>query len=513
MIQHRPTTGRDTADAVAALLERAQSQAKDAVANNSLFDARRRLAEPLRLAIAGKVKAGKSTLLNALLGEPLALTDASECTKIVTWYRHGATPAVRLIHRDGSVHEARWSRSDGPLTIDLGGHTAAEMDHIEVRWPARRLRDVTIIDTPGVASISTEVSARTHAVLSAESGTIPVADAVIYLMRHTHPKDIRFLEAFHDDEVAHGTPINAVGVLSRADEVGSCRLDAMTVARTIADRYEHDPRLHWLCPIIVPVDALLGYAAITLSPAEHQLLDKVAALPPAECDQLLLTTDRFIHRQLSTMIDPSARRALLDHLGLFGVRLAVHLIRTGHAGNLNDLRRELSSSSGLKRLQHVLLIQFQQRSRLLRARTAVDTLNEVLDSGGCTDPGLLRAALERLIAGDHELEELRLLTELRNPPTDLNVVRAAELERIIGGRGSDPWARLGLAPDSDIAAVRQAATSELSTWRRIAGHPMSSRTMQRLAAVAVRSLEGLIATSIALDARPPGRSPFSPRGQ
>ena len=46
-----------------------------------------RLDEPLRVAIAGKVKAGKSTLLNALVGEQVAPTDAGECTRVVTWYR------------------------------------------------------------------------------------------------------------------------------------------------------------------------------------------------------------------------------------------------------------------------------------------------------------------------------------------------------------------------------------------------------------------------------------------
>ena len=38
----------------------------------------RRLDEPLRVAIVGRVKAGKSTLLNALVGERLAATDAGE---------------------------------------------------------------------------------------------------------------------------------------------------------------------------------------------------------------------------------------------------------------------------------------------------------------------------------------------------------------------------------------------------------------------------------------------------
>ena len=71
-----------------------------------------RLDEPLRVAIAGKVKAGKSTLLNALVGEELAPTDAGECTRIVTWYRDGITYRVTLEPSDGrappgAVHPRR----------------------------------------------------------------------------------------------------------------------------------------------------------------------------------------------------------------------------------------------------------------------------------------------------------------------------------------------------------------------------------------------------------------------
>jgi predicted GTPase len=63
-----------------------------------------RLDDPLRVAIAGRVKAGKSTLLNALVGEELAPTDAGECTKIVTWYRDGVTYQVLLRAPPGAVH-------------------------------------------------------------------------------------------------------------------------------------------------------------------------------------------------------------------------------------------------------------------------------------------------------------------------------------------------------------------------------------------------------------------------
>ena len=72
----------------------------------------RRLDEPLRVAIAGKVKAGKSTLLNALVGEELAPTDAGECTKIVTWYVDGIAYRVTLHPRDGQAPRVEMPRTE-----------------------------------------------------------------------------------------------------------------------------------------------------------------------------------------------------------------------------------------------------------------------------------------------------------------------------------------------------------------------------------------------------------------
>ena len=80
----------------------------------------RRLDEPLRVAIAGRVKAGKSTLLNALVGERLAATDAGECTRIVTWYRHGLGYRVTADLRPVGPADCRSGGEDGELLIDLG---------------------------------------------------------------------------------------------------------------------------------------------------------------------------------------------------------------------------------------------------------------------------------------------------------------------------------------------------------------------------------------------------------
>ena len=48
------------------------------------------LNQPLRIVVVGRLKAGKSTLVNALIGLPVAETAALEATNVVTIYQAGA---------------------------------------------------------------------------------------------------------------------------------------------------------------------------------------------------------------------------------------------------------------------------------------------------------------------------------------------------------------------------------------------------------------------------------------
>ena len=70
----------------------------------------RRLNQPIRIALAGTLKAGKSTLVNALVGENIAPTDATEATRIVTWFRQRADPEG---HRQ-SLRRGAHQRPDRP---------------------------------------------------------------------------------------------------------------------------------------------------------------------------------------------------------------------------------------------------------------------------------------------------------------------------------------------------------------------------------------------------------------
>ena len=132
-----------------------------------------RFDEPLRVAIAGKVKAGKSTLLNALVGEEIAPTDAGECTRVVTWYQDGPSPKVLMIPREGPSRPLTVARRDGALSIDLGGTPAERVDRLVVDWPSQNLRSMSLIDTPGIASMSADTSARAGAVLVPEDAPAP----------------------------------------------------------------------------------------------------------------------------------------------------------------------------------------------------------------------------------------------------------------------------------------------------------------------------------------------------
>ena len=116
---------------------------------------------------------------------------------------------------DGSRRDLTFSRQDGALDIDLGGLDVADVDRLDVGWPSAKLEDLTLIDTPGLASATEGTSARTEQALLDDGEGPGEADAVLYLMRHLHRSDVGFLEAFMDRSVAHASPINANTFLYR----------------------------------------------------------------------------------------------------------------------------------------------------------------------------------------------------------------------------------------------------------------------------------------------------------
>ncbi|MHC6593094.1 dynamin family protein [Arthrobacter sp. C152] len=450
----------------------------------------RRLAEPLRVAIAGMVKAGKSTLLNAIVGEEIAPTDTGECTRIVTWYRHGHTPRITLYPKAGEPRPLPLRRTNGRLVFVLDGR-ADDVDRLDVEWPSPALRTMTLIDTPGIASLSRDVSERSTGFLAPEDAPSE-ADAVIYLMRHMHASDLRFLESFRDDAAGRSGTVNAIAVLSRADEVGAGRLDSLISAADIAGRYGQDPNLRKLALGVVPVAGLLAQSARTLRQSDFESLRLLAALDRGARERLLLSADRFRRSTEPEGLSEEARASLLERYGLFGIRLAAVLIPNGFP-EPTPLAHELARRSGLDSLLALLDRQFQARADALKARTAVAAVENLLHTRPREGTQALAAALERLQANAHEFRELRLLAGLRSTGVDVPPELAAEAERLIGGLGTAAPLRLGLPPDAGAGELAAEARACLARWREVAGNPLTARSALEACRVVVRSCEGMLA--------------------
>ena len=454
---------------------------------------RARLEGPLRVAIAGKVKAGKSTLLNALVGENVAPTDASECTRVVTWYRNSHVYRVTAAMFEGPPVELHFRRSERALEVDLAGRPADAIQYLDVEWPSTRLEDIVLIDTPGLASISGDVSRRTERFLASDEEGPGDADAVIYLLRHLHPMDLSFLEAFRDTTATSGA-VNSIAVLSRADEIGSSRTNALQAAAMVAERYRTDRRIDSLCQVVVPVVGLIAQAAATLREDEAAIIRKIATLPRDAVTDLLLSAPRFVRVDAPGGIDSGTRQALLDRLGLFGVRLAVELTIAGKVGSTSELGVELERRSGIHELRELLAGQFTSRAAVLKARSALATITALAELHGGAAGRRLRDLAQDIENADHQLVEIRLLSQLKSDPS---LLRGDDVEarRILGSDGSDAHVRLGLAPSASATAIREAAVAAIGRWRVLAEDPLLSRDGRTVAGGVIRTCEGLAVTS------------------
>ena len=454
------------------------------------------------MAIAGKVKAGKSTLLNALVGEQIAPTDAGECTRVVTWYRDAPAPRVRVLpgRRARRAAAAASAATTARSRSTCGACRPSGCDRLVVDWPSQSLRATTLIDTPGIASMSaSELAAHAARSSTPDDDTPAEADAVVYLMRHLHAADAEFLESFRDQGVARASAVNTIAVISRADEIGGGRLDAMLSARRIARRYRTEPALRGLCQTVVAVAGLLAQTGRTLRQAEFAALAALAAAPREEMDDVAAVHDRFLRS------DEVAALAALPTSG--AAAGAVRAVRRAAVHDAHPPGRDRparagrgagAGAAGWTSCSEVLTAQFGERRDLLKARAALLAVDRVLAlarrAPTRTTSRQLAAEVERILSGAHEFAELRLLSALRCGEVTLPEAESAAAERLLGGagRGTRAAARpAGGRPGRTRCGRRR--WTELDRWHRRAEDPFADRPAVRAYRAVARTCEGLVA--------------------
>ena len=392
---------------------------------------------------------------------------------------------------DGEPRQVRFHRDAGAIEVDLDGMSPDDVERLQITWPSSSLTEATLIDTPGIASLSASTSERTWSFIQPDDEETP-ADAVLYLMKHLHATDLEFLETFHDTEVSTPNPVNAIGVLSRADEIGVGRIDSMGSARAIAARYRDDGRVRRLVQTVVPVAGLLAESGATLTQDEYQAICAIAELSPRDVDGLLLTTDRFVNTPGQLSLTTIEREHLLRRFGVFGIRLASTLIRRKAVTNARELAEELHERSGLEDLRELLRTLFVDRRDLLKSRSALFGVDRLLSEHPVAGSEELRSELEQVLANAHDFNELRLLSALRSGEVEAKPEIAAEIERLLGAAGTTPAKRLGLDNGADAEGLKAAGYETVSVWQRRAENPMTNHDLQTASRVVIRTCEGLI---------------------
>lgn len=425
-----------------------------------------RLREPVRVAVVGRVKAGKSTMVNALLGQRVAPTDVSECTKVVTWFHYGHPQGLEVELTDGTRQRLQLA-SSGTLPAQIGVPTD-QVVALHAYLANEALKDLTLIDTPGIASVHDEYSSSTARLLAQSGGSLGATDktdAVVFMLNQVlMQEELDVLRSFNTVS-GTDTAASTLGVLSKADKLGDGEEDPWPIAVALANRYAGQFREQ--VSTVVPVIGLIAESAetATLTELDAKALKALAGLEPNVFTRMLWSPDRFL--EADVVVPVPARERLLAILDLYGVGRAVHIIRNGTSGAMS-VRRELSSLSGISQVKRALLAFFGDRDHVLKVRSALSIIERLSyrrdDALDPAAPFELRSQLEALKLDPlmHPVNELEVWQDCRSGKVTLPPEMLEEFERLAGP--GTAAARLGAADgDADLAAL---AKEGMVRWRR-----------------------------------------------
>jgi GTPase SAR1 family protein len=454
------------------------------------------LESPLRVALIGRVKAGKSTLLNALVGERVAPTAASECTQVVTWFRKGPAKRAELVCLDGHRRSLTFEK-DGtlPAHLEVPLHDVKE---IQVELTSEQLNRITLVDTPGLQSANVELSDRTDAMLGIDASTEAArqADAILYVYEESvHQSDVETLAAFKAvSGDLSASALNAVAVLTRIDQLSSGEDDGWHGRAVAAERLAESHRrvLQNLVADVIPVSGLLAESVETgrLGEDEADIIRTTARGTPAQRHAALLTRNRWESDSADWIGAVEDRRRLFGLLEIAGLQLAVDdALRSGEPFGGAALCDLVLTASGLSALRSSLTDRFDRRSDLLKASRGLSGLADAARQHATAQGSAwLLNQIDELSASDDAfvLRELAMLEQVSSERVSLGATHRAAAQLLLSGLS--PHLRLALPDDASWSDVRSAAEAASVMWHT-AGLRMADPRARMLAADLARSAD------------------------
>jgi len=128
------------------------------------------------LVVLGQFKRGKTTLINALIGEDLLPTAVVPLTSIITMLKYGEQRSARVCFLDGSLQDIPFSDLSHYVAERGNPNNILKVKYVEIFLPSPFLSDgVVLVDTPGIGSTyrhNTEVA----------YDFLPQADAALFVL-------------------------------------------------------------------------------------------------------------------------------------------------------------------------------------------------------------------------------------------------------------------------------------------------------------------------------------------
>lgn len=198
--------------------------------------------QPLLVAVMGEFNTGKSTFVNALIGEEIAPMGITPTTATINVLKYGAERGARVIWSDDREELLPWE-DVGAFLRSLDHERARAVRLVELLEPAEALLRVNVVDTPGLNSIVAE-----HEQTAREF--LEQADAVIWLFSADQAgKETEELAL----ELLQRQRLKTVAVINKVD-----RLDEAEIERVLAHLRESFSELF---EAVLPVSAKRALAA------------------------------------------------------------------------------------------------------------------------------------------------------------------------------------------------------------------------------------------------------------
>ncbi|HVV14011.1 dynamin family protein [Amycolatopsis sp.] len=444
----------------------------------------RRLSAPLQVAVAGRIKSGKSTLVNALIGRRVAPTDVGECTRLVTRFQYGTVDRIEVVFTSGRKEVLPFA-PDGMIPAELGVDIS-EVSHIEAYLTNAVLQRMTVIDTPGLGSLDAASVSRTEELLGAANSddgsddlddtsrnAVAGAEAVLYVVTQgVRADDQQALAAFTAATASREAgPVNAIAVLNKADTIApesvqGADSDVWKAATILAEKQAAllKPRVADVLPVIGLIAESAESGGFTSADAEA--LRQLSTLDEATLETMLMAADIFTSWECE--IPAGTRLRLLEKLDLYGIRSAIDAIHAEPEITAGALRRLLLEASGLAAVRARLDIVFAARADGIKAAAALASVTALAHASG--DPAerqRVHDAIEVLLAKPeaHQLRLLEALTLVVAGAVDMPEDLAEEVLRV--GSNADIDAQLGL-PGSGRQELAAHALERAGWWRSFA---------------------------------------------